>query len=258
VFDDQYQTQTLAKSVVFPMNPPAMNGVGDNTELMHLHDPNLLHNVKVRYQKGEIYTYTSFILIAMNPYKQLPLYGDEAIKKYFGQALGKQPPHVYAIADRAYKSMRGSKKSQSIVVSGESGAGKTESCKHVMRFLASVSGTGSVGTIDELENKILEANPILEAFGNAKTLRNNNSSRFGKFTGNAISSDCFRHCCLTFSSFSLIELHFDNNSKMAGASIETYLLEKSRLVGQGKGERNFHIFYQLLKGASDDQRKVCS
>jgi len=116
VFDDEYQTQTVAKSQVFPTNPPNFNGVPDNTELMHLHDPNLLHNVKYRYLRGEIYTYTSFILIAVNPYKQLPLYGDEQIKKYFGQALGKQPPHVYAIADRAYKSMRGSKKSQSIVV----------------------------------------------------------------------------------------------------------------------------------------------
>lgn len=142
------------------------------------------------------------------------------------------PPHVYGLSDRAYRSMKNSKRDQSMVVSGESGAGKTETCKHIMRFMASVGGEGPIGTIDELEQKILDANPVLEAFGNAKTLRNNNSSRFGKFT----------------------ELYFNGEAHLAGASIETYLLEKSRLVSQMKGERSFHIFYQLMAGAEGSVR----
>ncbi|KJE91980.1 MYO6 protein, variant [Capsaspora owczarzaki ATCC 30864] len=228
VFDDAYQAKDVPVAQLAPVNPASMDGVQDNTEMMHLHDPSLLHNLRTRYARGEIYTYTAYILIAVNPYKSLNIYGNDYITRYTGQSIGKLPPHVYAIADRAYRSMKQAKRNQSIVVSGESGAGKTETCKIIMRYMAAVGGSGPIGTIDELETKILEANPILEAFGNAKTLRNNNSSRFGKFT----------------------ELHFNKTAQVVGAAIETYLLEKSRLIAQAKNERNFHIFYQLLAGLS--------
>eukprot|EP01114_Cavostelium_apophysatum_P006700 TRINITY_DN1812_c0_g1_i1.p1 TRINITY_DN1812_c0_g1~~TRINITY_DN1812_c0_g1_i1.p1 ORF type:complete len:1611 (+),score=575.78 TRINITY_DN1812_c0_g1_i1:62-4894(+) len=239
VFDEESYRQWKAKEdEVFPLNPANMIGVDDNTSMMHLHDPNLLQNLRHRYENNQIYTYTAYILIAINPYKRLPdLYNDASIKNYSGKSIGTLPPHVYAIADRAYRNMKGSGKNQSIVVSGESGAGKTETCKFVMRFFAVIAGQSQDGqtAVDEselLETKILQANPILEAFGNAKTLRNNNSSRFGKFT----------------------ELHFDKNARLVGATIVTYLLEKSRLVSQARGERNFHVFYQLLAGATKTEQ----
>eukprot|EP00053_Salpingoeca_punica_P018641 m.183565 g.183565 ORF g.183565 m.183565 type:complete len:1283 (-) comp17476_c0_seq4:480-4328(-) len=226
-FDKDYKQSVLPVNAVFPVNPPHMEGVRDNTELMYLQDPSLLHNIRVRYSKDEIYTYTAYILIAVNPYKPLPLYGPEIIKQYAGQPMNKLPPHVYAVADRCYRSLKGSKRNQSIVVSGESGAGKTESCKHIMRFLASVGGEGPIGTIDELEQKILDANPILEAFGNAKTLRNNNSSRFGKYT----------------------EIIINEHGSVIGAQISQYLLEKSRVVRQAPGEQNFHALHYLFYSA---------
>ncbi len=116
VFDEEYKQETFPKADVYPVNPPNMSGVQDNTEMMHLHDPSLLHNIKFRYDKNEIYTYTAYILIAMNPYKKLDIYGDDMIRKYSGQAIGKLPPHVYAIADRAFRNMKSSKRNQSIVV----------------------------------------------------------------------------------------------------------------------------------------------
>eukprot|EP01119_Soliformovum_irregulare_P017877 TRINITY_DN5376_c0_g1_i4.p1 TRINITY_DN5376_c0_g1~~TRINITY_DN5376_c0_g1_i4.p1 ORF type:complete len:1818 (+),score=627.39 TRINITY_DN5376_c0_g1_i4:113-5566(+) len=241
VFDEvTYKQWKVPASDVWPVNPPSMDGVEDNTSMMFLYDPNLLHNLRFRYEKDLIYTYTAYILIAINPYKRLPLYGDEIIKNYSGKSIGMLPPHVYAIGDRAYRNMKGFRRNQSIVVSGESGAGKTETCKIVMRFFAVIAATNqgeqsqdAEKDLGRLESKILEANPVLESFGNAKTLRNNNSSRFGKFT----------------------KLHFDPHAKLSGASIVTYLLEKSRVVQQAKGERNFHIFYQILSGSSSDEKK---
>lgn len=235
-FDDNYKAYDLPLCDVFPVNPPLYEGVPDNTELMYLHDPSLLNNVRIRYSRYEIYTYTAYILIAVNPYQSIPIYGLEYIKAYANKAIGRMPPHVYALADHAYRALRAKQpQNQAIIVSGESGAGKTETCKYIMRFLAMVDAEGeSTGNINELEKKILDANPILEAFGNAKTLRNNNSSRFGKFT----------------------ELHFNGQYQMVGAAIETYLLEKGRVIGQSKGERSFHIFYQLLKGAPVDVRQA--
>eukprot|EP00051_Salpingoeca_urceolata_P000871 m.36831 g.36831 ORF g.36831 m.36831 type:complete len:1395 (+) comp11051_c0_seq2:57-4241(+) len=233
-FDGAYQQYTVDMTDALPANPSRMDGVADNTELMYLHDAALLHNIRHRYANNDIYTTTAYILIAVNPYQKLALYGSAMIKSYAGKPMGQLPPHVYGLADRAFRSLKGSNKNQSIVVSGESGAGKTETCKHVMRFMAEVGGEGPADATGAsevptgpLEQKILAANPVLEAFGNAKTLRNNNSSRFGKFT----------------------ELHFNGDYHLSGASIETYLLEKSRLVSQAKGERSFHIFYQLLAGA---------
>ena len=230
-FDADYKIYKVADTEVYPMNPAHMNGVDDNTELMYLHDPSFLKNLEQRYAQRKIYTYTACILIAVNPYEQLPIYGLQNIKEYSAATMGQLPPHVYALAQRAYASMKALKRNQSIVVSGESGAGKTETCKHIMQFMAEVGGgSGSYGKVDDLEQKVLDANPILEAFGNAKTLRNDNSSRFGKFTA----------------------LHFKDDGEHAvslvGASIETYLLEKSRLLARQPGERGFHAFYQLLSG----------
>ncbi|EMP38590.1 Myosin-VI [Chelonia mydas] len=197
--------------------------------LMYLNEATLLHNIKVRYGKDRIYTYVANILIAVNPYFDIPkLYSLETIKKYQGKSLGTLPPHVYAIADKAFRDMKVLKMSQSIIVSGESGAGKTENTKFVLRYL-----TESYGTGQDIDDRIVEANPLLEAFGNAKTVRNNNSSRFGKF----------------------VEIHFNEKNLVVGGFVSHYLLEKSRICVQGKEERNYHIFYRLCAGAPEDIRQ---
>ncbi|KCV69582.1 hypothetical protein H696_04004 [Fonticula alba] len=236
IFDEAYQTSTLPRSKILPAsNPLNTKGVDDNTELMYLHDAALLDNLRVRYDMQNYYSYTAYILIALNPYHQVPgLYGPERIAEYSNKPIGRKPPHIYALADRAYRSLRASKSNQTIVVSGESGAGKTESCKLITRFLTTVASPASAsGQLQQLEERILQSNPLLEAFGNAKTARNVNSSRFGKYT----------------------ELLFDRKDlHVAGATIETYLLETSRVVRQSAIERNFHIFHYLLAGASDRQR----
>ena len=221
----------IPRGRAYPTNPPTQDGVPDNTQLMHLHEASLLHNIRCRYTSDIIYTYTAYILIAVNPYKRLPIYGEKELVDYQGKSIGVLPPHAFAVADRAYRSMKASAKSQSIIISGESGAGKTETAKIVMRYLAAVGGTHSGLEMGDLETRIIQCNPILEAFGNAKTLRNDNSSRFGKFT----------------------KILFDRDAHVSGASIVTYLLEKSRLAHQATGERNYHIFYQLLAGASPEQ-----
>nr|KAF6341723.1 myosin VI [Myotis myotis] len=196
---------------------------------MYLNEATLLHNIKVRYSKDRIYTYVANILIAVNPYFDIPkIYSSETIKSYQGKSLGTMPPHVFAIADKAFRDMKVLKMSQSIIVSGESGAGKTENTKFVLRYL-----TESYGTGQDIDDRIVEANPLLEAFGNAKTVRNNNSSRFGKF----------------------VEIHFNEKSSVVGGFVSHYLLEKSRICVQGKEERNYHIFYRLCAGASEDIRE---
>eukprot|EP00301_Raphidiophrys_heterophryoidea_P005017 c12143_g1_i1.p1 GENE.c12143_g1_i1~~c12143_g1_i1.p1 ORF type:complete len:1493 (+),score=327.31 c12143_g1_i1:156-4634(+) len=217
----------IEKQKCFPANPINLDGVEDNTMLMHLHEPGLLHNLNCRYLDDFIYTYTAYILIAINPYKDISkgMYGMDMVNKYRGKSIGVLPPHVFAVSDRAYRMMKSERHSQAVLISGESGAGKTETSKLVMKYLAAVAGRGIDGG---LESKIIQSNPILEAFGNAKTLRNNNSSRFGKFT----------------------QIHFDHNYLVNGASVATYLLEKSRVVFQSPGERSYHIFYQLVLGAS--------
>mmetsp|Transcript_36306 Transcript_36306/g.58686 ORF Transcript_36306/g.58686 Transcript_36306/m.58686 type:complete len:1509 (-) Transcript_36306:778-5304(-) len=225
------RTVKSSEELPFQNSEESDSGVEDLCRLNYLHVPAILHNVQVRYAKDEVYTYTGRILIAVNPFKWLPIYGDEMIAQYAGKELIDNKPHVFAISDSAYRAMIREKKSQSILVSGESGAGKTETTKLCMQYLAAVSGGGK-GT-SRIAQQVLESNPILEAFGNAKTLRNNNSSRFGKF----------------------IEIQFDKEGHVAGASIQTYLLEKSRVIGQAAGERNYHVFYQLLSGASPEQRE---
>ncbi|XP_023380871.1 unconventional myosin-VI [Pteropus vampyrus] len=214
---------------VFPAEEDSKKDVEDNCSLMYLNEATLLHNIKVRYSKDRIYTYVANILIAVNPYFDIPkIYSSEAIKSYQGKSLGTMPPHVFAIADKAFRDMKVLKMSQSVIVSGESGAGKTENTKFVLRYL-----TESYGTGQDIDDRIVEANPLLEAFGNAKTVRNNNSSRFGKF----------------------VEIHFNGKSSVVGGFVSHYLLEKSRICVQGKEERNYHIFYRLCAGASEDIRE---
>uniref|UniRef100_A0A8D3DG07 Unconventional myosin-VI n=1 Tax=Scophthalmus maximus TaxID=52904 RepID=A0A8D3DG07_SCOMX len=208
-------------SQVFPAEDDVNKLVDDNCSLMYLNEATLLNNVRVRYNKDHIYTYVANILIAVNPYYDIPkLYGPDTIKSYQGKSLGTLPPHVYAIADKAYRDMKVLKMSQSIIVSGESGAGKTENTKFVL------SG-------QDIDERIVEANPLLEAFGNAKTVRNNNSSRFGKF----------------------VEIHFNDKNAVVGGFVSHYLLEKSRICMQSNDERNYHIFYRLCAGASEDIKK---
>lgn len=214
---------------VFPAEEDSKKDVEDNCSLMYLNEATLLHNIKVRYSKDRIYTYVANILIAVNPYFDIPkIYSSDTIKLYQGKSLGTMPPHVFAIADKAFRDMKVLKMSQSIIVSGESGAGKTENTKFVLRYL-----TESYGTGQDIDDRIVEANPLLEAFGNAKTVRNNNSSRFGKF----------------------VEIHFNEKSSVVGGFVSHYLLEKSRICVQGKEERNYHIFYRLCAGASEDIRE---
>ncbi|XP_028578649.1 unconventional myosin-VI isoform X5 [Podarcis muralis] len=223
------KTFHAAINQVFPAEEDSKKDVEDNCSLMYLNEATLLHNVKVRYSKDRIYTYVANILIAVNPYFDIPkLYSSDAIKKYQGRSLGTLPPHVYAIADKAFRDMKVLKMSQSIIVSGESGAGKTENTKFVLRYL-----TESYGSGQDIDDRIVEANPLLEAFGNAKTVRNNNSSRFGKF----------------------VEIHFNEKNSVVGGFVSHYLLEKSRICVQGKEERNYHIFYRLCAGASEDIRE---
>ncbi|TRY86976.1 hypothetical protein DNTS_032763 [Danionella cerebrum] len=217
-------------SLVFPAEDDVNKHVEDNCSLMYLNEATLLNNIRVRYSKDMIYTFVANILIAVNPYFDIPkLYAPESIKSYQGRSLGTLPPHVYAIADKAYRDMKVLKMSQSIIVSGESGAGKTENTKFVLRYLTTSYGTGQ-----DIDERIVEANPLLEAFGNAKTVRNNNSSRFGKF----------------------VEIHFNQKNAVVGGFVSHYLLEKSRICMQSSEERNYHIFYRLCAGATEDIRNM--
>ncbi|KAI4345963.1 hypothetical protein L6164_013046 [Bauhinia variegata] len=211
-------------SNIYPMDPEfPPSGVEDMTRLAYLHEPGVLHNLKCRYDIDEIYTYTGSILIAVNPFQRIPhLYASDMMQRYKGMALGELSPHPFAIADSAYRMMINEGASQSILVSGESGAGKTESTKLLMQYLAYMGGrSGSEGR--SVEQQVLQSNPVLEAFGNAKTVRNNNSSRFGKF----------------------VELQFDQRGRISGAAIRSYLLEKSRVCQVSDPERNYHCFYML-------------
>ncbi|XP_070712532.1 unconventional myosin-Va [Pempheris klunzingeri] len=209
------------KNLPYLRNPDILVGENDLTALSYLHEPAVLHNLKVRFVDSKlIYTYCGIVLVAINPYETLPIYGTDIINAYSGQNMGDMDPHIFAVAEEAYKQMARDERNQSIIVSGESGAGKTVSAKYAMRYFATVSGSASEANV---EQKVLASNPIMEAIGNAKTTRNDNSSRFGKY----------------------IEIGFDNRYRIIGANMRTYLLEKSRVVFQADEERNYHIFYQL-------------
>ncbi|XP_049829322.1 myosin heavy chain 95F isoform X2 [Schistocerca gregaria] len=228
-FDSKHSKQTCSLDRIHYAEDNDSKEVDDNCGLMYLNPATLLHNVRLRYYKDKIYTYVANILLAVNPYFEIKdLYSKNTIKSYQGKSLGVMPPHVFAIGDKAFRDMKVMKQSQSIIVSGESGAGKTESTKYLLRYLCDLWGT----TAGPIEQKILDANPIMEAFGNAKTTRNNNSSRFGKF----------------------MEVHFDNKYQVVGGYISHYLLEKSRICVQGPEERNYHVFYLLCAGAPDQLR----
>ncbi|XP_062304310.1 myosin-9-like isoform X2 [Osmerus eperlanus] len=221
------------KDDIQKMNPPKFNKVEDMAELTCLNEASVLHNLKERYYSGLIYTYSGLFCVVINPYKNLPIYSEDIVDMYRGKKRHEMPPHIYAITDTAYRSMMQDREDQSILCTGESGAGKTENTKKVIQYLANVASSfKSKKEQGELEKQLLQANPILEAFGNAKTVKNDNSSRFGKF----------------------IRINFDVNGYIVGANIETYLLEKSRAVRQAKEERAFHIFYYMLTGAGDKLR----
>ncbi|XP_063674176.1 unconventional myosin-Va-like isoform X5 [Bolinopsis microptera] len=210
------------KSMMPPLrNPDILTMENNLTTMSYLHEPAVLHSLYQRFTiSNNIYTYCGIVLVAVNPYCDVQLYGNEMIWAYKGQQIGQLDPHIYAISEDAYSEMKTMGRNQSIIVSGESGAGKTVSAKYAMRYFATVAGNEKETAI---ERRILSTNPIMEALGNAKTIRNDNSSRFGKY----------------------VELEFDKQTNISGAHICTYLLEKSRVVFQANNERNYHIFYQL-------------
>ncbi|KAL0475356.1 P-loop containing nucleoside triphosphate hydrolase protein [Neurospora intermedia] len=229
--DDGSQREVDAETVD-KVNPAKFDKANDMAELTHLNEASVVHNLHTRYQSDLIYTYSGLFLVAVNPYCPLPIYTNEYINMYKGRNREDNKPHIFAMADEAFRNLVDEHENQSILVTGESGAGKTENTKKVIQYLAAVahpdpSGRTRGSQHSNLSAQILRANPILEAFGNAQTVRNNNSSRFGKF----------------------IRIEFSSNGSIAGAFIDWYLLEKSRVVHVNANERNYHIFYQLLKGA---------
>ncbi|XP_058904145.1 myosin-2 [Kogia breviceps] len=224
-------TVTVKDDQVFPMNPPKFDKIEDMAMMTHLHEPGVLYNLKERYTAWMIYTYSGLFCVTVNPYKWLPVYNPDVVAAYRGKKRQEAPPHIFSISDNAYQFMLTDRENQSILITGESGAGKTVNTKRVIQYFATIAVTGEKKKDEAtsgkmqgtLEDQIISANPLLEAFGNAKTVRNDNSSRFGKF----------------------IRIHFGTTGKLASADIETYLLEKSRVTFQLKAERSYHIFYQI-------------
>ncbi|XP_067665746.1 unconventional myosin-IXb-like isoform X10 [Haliotis asinina] len=214
----------------FLKQPTSNKEYTDLCNLPDLNEKTLLENIKARFENANIYTYVGSILIAVNPFKFFPIYNPKYVKMYQNKWLGELPPHIFAIADAAYSTMLRTKQNQCIVISGESGSGKTESTNLLLHHLTALSHKGLHGS--GVEQTILGAGPVLEAFGNAKTVHNNNSSRFGKF----------------------IQVNYKENGMVHGAIVEKYLLEKSRIVSQAKNERNYHVFYYLLAGADKNER----
>ncbi|GAB0201287.1 unconventional myosin-Ia [Grus japonensis] len=212
------------------------DAVGDLVLLDPLTEESLLHTLQERFRRSDIYTYIGNVVISVNPYQSLPIYTPEKVQEYRNCNFFAVKPHIYAIADDAYRSLRDRDRDQCILITGESGAGKTEASKLVMSYVAAVCSKGE--EVDRVKEQLLQSNPVLEAFGNAKTVRNDNSSRFGKY----------------------MDVEFDFKGEPLGGVISNYLLEKSRVIRHVKGERNFHIFYQLLAGGSAQllqQLKLC-
>ncbi|KAM4692080.1 myosin-1B-like isoform 2-T2 [Rhinophrynus dorsalis] len=231
---------TVKEDDVYPRNPPKFDKIEDMALLTHLNEPSVLYNLKERYAAWMIYTYSGLFCVTVNPYKWLPVYNPEVVNAYRGKKRQEAPPHIFSISDNAYQFMLTDRENQSILITGESGAGKTVNTKRVIQYFATIAATGDSGKKKEsnssskmqgtLEDQIIQANPLLEAFGNAKTVRNDNSSRFGKF----------------------IRIHFGATGKLASADIETYLLEKSRVTFQLPNERSYHIFYQIQSNVKPD------
>ncbi|XP_034545062.1 myosin heavy chain, fast skeletal muscle-like [Notolabrus celidotus] len=223
---------TVKEDEIFPMNPPKYDKIEDMAMMTHLSEPSVLYNLKERYAAWMIYTYSGLFCVTVNPYKWLPVYDSGVVAGYRGKKRIEAPPHIFSISDNAYQFMLQDRENQSILITGESGAGKTVNTKRVIQYFATIAVAGgkkepAPGKIHgSLEDQIIAANPLLEAYGNAKTVRNDNSSRFGKF----------------------IRIHFGTTGKLASADIETYLLEKSRVTFQLSAERSYHIFYQLMTG----------
>ncbi|KAF8328236.1 P-loop containing nucleoside triphosphate hydrolase protein [Cantharellus anzutake] len=257
------ESRTVPLYSLSKMNPPKFDRVDDIADLTFLNEASVVHNLRLRYGSGAIYTYSGLFLVAVNPYTNLPLYSETVVQQYRNKRKDENPPHIFAITERAWVNMGENRENQSILITGESGAGKTENTKKVIQYLASIAAEIASGpdglplmadahsvipqspsfkrghranTLSQaiikspalglLERQILQANPILEAFGNAQTQRNNNSSRFGKF----------------------IRISFTRDGNIAGANIDWYLLEKSRISYRSEAERCFHVFYQLLEG----------
>ncbi|XP_045214008.1 myosin heavy chain, striated muscle-like [Mercenaria mercenaria] len=240
------QNKTVKKDDLQQVNPPKFEMTDDMANMTYLNEGSVLNNLRTRYYNGFIYTYSGLFCVAVNPYRRLPIYLDSIIEKYRGKRKLEMPPHLFSVADNAFQFMLQDRENQSMLITGESGAGKTENTKKVIMYFAKVAAQLQKQTEEEkaaaaaskkgtLEDQIVQANPVLEAYGNAKTTRNNNSSRFGKF----------------------IRIHFGPTGKIAGADIETYLLEKSRVTYQQSAERNYHIFYQMMTPAFPKYHEMC-
>ncbi|KAL6426905.1 hypothetical protein ACFW04_009267 [Cataglyphis niger] len=235
------ETKDFKKDQLQQVNPPKYEKCEDMSNLTYLNDASVLHNLKQRYYAKLIYTYSGLFCVAINPYKRFPVYTQRCAKLYRGKRRNEVPPHIFAISDGAYVNMLTNSENQSMLITGESGAGKTENTKKVIAYFATV-GASTKKEKEEtdkkkgsLEDQVVQTNPVLEAFGNAKTVRNDNSSRFGKF----------------------IRIHFGPSGKLAGADIETYLLEKARVISQQSLERSYHIFYQMMSGSVKGLKEMC-
>ncbi|XP_067213262.1 myosin heavy chain, muscle isoform X14 [Linepithema humile] len=235
------ETKDFKKDQLQQVNPPKYEKAEDMSNLTYLNDASVLHNLKQRYYAQLIYTYSGLFCVAINPYKRFPVYTGRCAKLYRGKRRSEVPPHIFAISDGAYVNMLTNSENQSMLITGESGAGKTENTKKVIAYFATVGASTKKEEKEadkkkgSLEDQVVQTNPVLEAFGNAKTVRNDNSSRFGKF----------------------IRIHFGPSGKLAGADIETYLLEKARVISQQTLERSYHIFYQMMSGSVKNLKEMC-
>ncbi|KAM0725168.1 Myosin heavy chain, muscle [Formica fusca] len=235
------ETRDFKKDQLQQVNPPKYEKAEDMSNLTYLNDASVLHNLKQRYYAQLIYTYSGLFCVAINPYKRFPVYTHRCAKLYRGKRRNEVPPHIFAISDGAYVNMLTNSENQSMLITGESGAGKTENTKKVIAYFATVGASTKKEKEESdkkkgsLEDQVVQTNPVLEAFGNAKTVRNDNSSRFGKF----------------------IRIHFGPSGKLAGADIETYLLEKARVISQQSLERSYHIFYQMMSGSVKGLKEMC-
>ncbi|XP_071547313.1 myosin heavy chain, muscle-like isoform X2 [Panulirus ornatus] len=240
------ETKNFKKDFVHQVNPPKFEKCEDMSNLTYLNDASVLYNLRSRYYCKLIYTYSGLFCVAINPYKRYPIYTNRVIKIYQGKRRNEVPPHIFAISDGAYTDMLQNHENQSMLITGESGAGKTENTKKVIQYFANIARrTDSFEKKKEktfkfsgggnLEDQIVQTNPVLEAFGNAKTVRNDNSSRFGKF----------------------IRIHFGPSGKLSGADIETYLLEKARVISQQTLERSYHMFYQIMSDQIKNIKPIC-